>query len=660
MKLIARSLLIALFTWTVCGYCTEILAQTGELAALQKKLSASQPDTNRVKLLNKIGDEYAYNDIKTARRYYHDGYVLSQKLGFVRGIIRYYSSEGELLNLEGKYDQCMALLRQGVALSRARKDPMREGIMYENMGNTFGLMQRLDSATVYYFKSLPIFESFQDSIKLANVYNNLSSVFMQTDKPETALTYIDQAIAISRASEDGFYLSHLVNKEAILWKLRRRTEANQTNQQIITLARKLNDTVALADALQNECQHDLETGHFQTILAHAQALNQLSPGLQSPDRTAQAHYWLSVGYYYQNQFTPALFHIEKALSESRGLGNSQHLQAYYSQYARLWLVDKRDPQQAAHYEQLADSLQDVRLNNTIVKTTRELATKYETEKKETAIQQLSLENQNRKRLVSLLVFSVIVLAGALLFFGLWMRNRARVQQQEKALYEQTLRQLENEKQLLASHALVKGQEDERSRLAKDLHDGLGGILSSVKYSFQAMKQTFVLSEENALAFEKSMNLLDASLAELRRVSHNMMPEALVRLSLEEALRDYIQTLTDNTDLNFTYQTFGLDTVDLDNLYKTTMYRVVQELTTNIVRYAQATEVLIQIMAKVGLVNLTIEDNGKGFDPKQVNKSRSMGIQNLYHRITYLKGTIDLQTEPGKGCSYYIEIPLNHD
>ncbi|WP_157634781.1 tetratricopeptide repeat-containing sensor histidine kinase [Spirosoma panaciterrae] len=660
MKLIARSLLIALFTWTVCGYCTEILAQTGELAALQKKLSASQPDTNRVKLLNKIGDEYAYNDIKTARRYYHDGHVLSQQLGFVRGIIRYYSSEGELLNLEGKYDQCMTLLRQGVALSRARKDPMREGIMYENMGNTFGLMQRLDSATVYYFKSLPIFESFQDSVKLANVYNNLSSVFMQTDKPETALTYIDQAIAISRASEDGFYLSHLVNKEAILWKLRRRTEANQTNQQIITLARKLNDTVALADALQNECQHDLETGHFQTILAHAQALNQLSPGLQSPDRTAWGHYWLSVGYYYQNQFTPALFHIEKALSESRGLGNSQHLQAYYSQYARLLLAAKNDLQQAAHYEQLADSLRDVRLNNTIVKTTRELATKYETEKKETAIQQLSLENQNRKRLVSLLVFSVIVLAGALLFFGLWMRNRARVQQQEKALYEQTLRQLENEKQLLASHALVKGQEDERSRLAKDLHDGLGGILSSVKYSFQAMKQTFVLSEENALAFEKSMNLLDASLAELRRVSHNMMPEALVRLSLEEALRDYIQTLTDNTDLNFTYQTFGLDTVDLDNLYKTTIYRVVQELTTNIVRHAQATEVLIQIMAKAGQINLTIEDNGKGFDPKQVNKSRSMGIQNLYHRITYLKGTIDLQTEPGKGCSYYIEIPLNHD
>ncbi|MBN8820974.1 tetratricopeptide repeat-containing sensor histidine kinase [Spirosoma sp.] len=660
MKLTASRFLIALAVLLILRHDMTCWAQTGNLVALRQKLATSQPDTNRVKLLNKLGDEYAYNDIKTARRYYHDGYLLSQKLGFVRGIIRYYSSEGELLNLEGKYDQCMVLLRQGVALSRARKDPMREGIMYENMGNTFALMQRLDSATVYYFKSMPIFESFQDSVKLANVYNNLSSVFMQTDKPETALTYINKAIAISRAFEDGFYLSHLVNKEAILWKLRRRTEANQTNQQIMTLARKLNDTVAMADALQNECQHDLETGHFQTILPHAQALQQLSPGLQSPDRTAQAHYWLSVGYYYQNQFTPALSHLETALIEGRKSGNIQHLQAYYTHYARLLLADKRDPQRAAHYEQLADSLRDVSLNNSIVKTTRELATKYETEKKEAALQQLSLENQNRKRLVSLLAFSIIVLVGALFFFGLWMQNRARIRKQEKALYEQTLRQLEHEKQLLASHAIVKGQEDERSRLAKDLHDGLGGILSSVKYSFQAMKQTFVLSEENALAFEKSMNLLDASLAELRRVSHNMMPETLVRLSLEDALRDYIQDLTENTGINVTYQTFGLDSVPLDNLYKTTIYRVVQELTTNIVRHANATEVLVQIMAKSQQINLTIEDNGQGFDPRRVNDNRSMGIQNVYHRITYLKGSIDLQTEPGKGCSYYIEIPLTHD
>ncbi|MEZ0541378.1 ATP-binding protein [Fibrella arboris] len=660
MTLTARRLVFTCSILIFGGCCAGVRAQTGDVAALLQKLATSRPDTNRVKLLNKLGDEYAYNDIKTARRYYHDGYVLSQKLGFVRGIVRYYSSEGELLNLEGQYDRCLALLRQGVALSRARKDPLREGIMYENMGNTFGFMQRLDSATIYYFKSLRLFELFQDSVKVANVYNNLSSIFMKTDKPETALTYINQAIAISRAYEDGFYLSHLINKEAILWKLHRRDEANATSRQVVALAKKLNDTVALADALENNCRHDLDMARYQAILPHAQALNQLSPNLQSPDRTARAHYWLSVGYYYQKQFADALMHIDKALADARPSVGNEHLQTYYAHYGRLLLADRRNPQQASRYFQLADSLRELSLNSTIVKTTRELATQYETEKKEAALQQLSLENQARKRQVSLLVFSVVVLAGALLFFALWMRNRAKVRRQEKALHEQTVRQLESEKQLLASHAILKGQEDERSRLAKDLHDGLGGILSSVKYSFQAMKQTFILSEDNALAFERSMTLLDASLAELRRVSHNMMPESLARLSLADALRDYIQTLTENSAIAFTYQTFGLDTVELDNLYKTSIYRVVQELTTNIVRHAQATDVLVQIMAKAGQINLTVEDNGLGFDPNQVNERRSMGIQNVYHRINYLKGTVDLQTEPGKGCSYYIEIPLSHD
>jgi signal transduction histidine kinase len=241
-----------------------------------------------------------------------------------------------------------------------------------------------------------------------------------------------------------------------------------------------------------------------------------------------------------------------------------------------------------------------------------------------------------------------------------MRNRIFIRQQEQVLYEQKLKQLENEKQILASRAVLQGQDEERSRLAKDLHDGLGGILSSVKYSFQTMKTTFILQEEHALAFEKSMNLLDSSLAELRRVSHNMMPESLVKLGLEEALKDYIQTISENSGVVFTYQSFGLDTILLENIYKTTIFRVIQELTTNIIRHAKASEALVQVMAKNNQINITIEDSGVGFEPQKVNKLKSMGIQNLYNRIEYLKGRIDLQTKPNDGCSYYIEIPLSHD
>lgn len=660
MRLIFRVLWLVFVSLSGIVSTAQLMAQTGDPAPLLEQLKSAKPDTNRVKLLNKIGDEYAYNDIKTARKYYLEGYELSQKLEFLRGIVRYFSSEGELLNLEGKYDQTMALLRQGVRLSKEKKDRMREGIMYENMGNTLALMQKLDSAAYFYFKSLTIFEGFQDSVKVANVYNDLSSVFTRTDKQAIALKYINQAIAISQSFEDGFYLSHLINKENILWKLNRRGEAEKVNNQIIALAKKLNDTVALADALQNRCNHDVETQHYKNLLNHATELAKLSPQLQSAEQTTLADYWLSVAHYFNRNFGEALKYIQKAVKREEQTKSIRHLQQYYTHFAKVILAEKRDPILAEKYTELADSLQNISLNNTVIKTTKELETKYKTEKKELALRQLTGENQSRKRLVSLLIFSVIILASALLFFGLWVRNRNRLRRQEQVLHEQKLKQLENEKQLLASRAVLQGQDEERSRLAKDLHDGLGGILSSVKYSFQNMKQAFILQHEHAVAFERSMSLLDESLAELRRVSHNMMPESLVKLGLEEALKDYIQTIEENSGISFTYQSFGLQETDLENIYKITIFRVVQELTTNIMRHSKAKAALVQVMVKEGQINLTVEDNGVGFEPRQVNTGKSMGIQNLYHRITYLKGKVDLQTEPTGGCSYYIEIPLANE
>jgi signal transduction histidine kinase len=382
--------------------------------------------------------------------------------------------------------------------------------------------------------------------------------------------------------------------------------------------------------------------------------------LQSAEQTTLADYWLSVAYYYNRNYGESLRYIRKAVEKEEKVGNINHLQQYYTHFAKVLLVEKQDPGSAEKYNRRADSLRNISLNNSIIKTTKELATKYETEKKELALKQLTIENQSRKRLVSLLIVSIIVLAGALLFFGLWVQNRNRLRRQEQVLHEQKLKQLENEKQLLASRAVLQGQDEERSRLAKDLHDGLGGILSGVKYSFQHMKQSFILPHEHAVAFERSMSLLDESLAELRRVSHNMMPESLAKLGLEEALKNYIQTIDENSEINFTYQSFGLEETALENIYKTTIFRVIQELTTNILRHSKAGNALVQVMTGNNQISIAIEDDGVGFDPRQVNTTKSMGLQNLYHRIEYLKGKVDLQTEPNGGCSYYIEIPLNHD
>jgi signal transduction histidine kinase len=291
------------------------------------------------------------------------------------------------------------------------------------------------------------------------------------------------------------------------------------------------------------------------------------------------------------------------------------------------------------------------------KFTKELDVKYQTEKKEELLQ-LQTATIKQERLLKYILISVVAL---LLLLGFIAQRAYRSKQKllifQKELQQQKIIQLENEKQLAATQAVVQGQEEERSRLAKDLHDGLGGILSSAKYSFNNMKQHFILTEDNAMAFEKSMSMLDASIAELRRVAHNMMPESLMKLSLNEALQDYCQQVSSSGVLDISYQSFGMENLVVDNTIKITVYRIIQELTNNIIKHAAASKSLVQVIAKEGMLNITVEDDGKGFNVNALEDAAGIGYKNTLSRITFLNGRLDVRSKPSEGTSVYIEIPL---
>ena len=133
--------------------------------------------------------------------------------------------------------------------------------------------------------------------------------------------------------------------------------------------------------------------------------------------------------------------------------------------------------------------------------------------------------------------------------------------------------------------MLKGEEQERTRLAKDLHDGLGGMLSGIKYSFQTMKGNLIMTPENKQAFERSMDMLDSSIKEMRRVAHNMMPEALVKFGLDTALSDFCNDINKTGALNVSYQSLGLENEIIEQTTAITIYRIVQELINNTMKHA---------------------------------------------------------------------------
>jgi signal transduction histidine kinase len=202
--------------------------------------------------------------------------------------------------------------------------------------------------------------------------------------------------------------------------------------------------------------------------------------------------------------------------------------------------------------------------------------------------------------------------------------------------------------------MLKGQEEERSRLAKDLHDGLGGLLSGVKFSLSNMKDNLIVTPDNMAVFERSLDMLDTSIKELRRVAHNMMPEMLTKFGLDEALREYSNSVTATKLLNVKYQSFGMHE-RLAKSFEIIIYRIVQELINNVLKHSLSSDVLVQLVKEGHRVNVLVEDNGKGFDTSILETNKGAGWTSIKSRVDYLRGRIDIHSEINKGTSVTMEF-----
>jgi signal transduction histidine kinase len=170
-----------------------------------------------------------------------------------------------------------------------------------------------------------------------------------------------------------------------------------------------------------------------------------------------------------------------------------------------------------------------------------------------------------------------------------------------------------------------------------------------------MKGNLVMTPDNHQAFERSMDMLDSSIKEMRRVAHNMMPEALVKFGLDTALKDFCNDINQSGALQLNYQSIGLESESIDQTTSITIYRIVQELINNILKHAAAKTAIVQLSKTNGTITVTVEDDGKGFDTDILKQVKGMGWTNIQSRIDFLKGTLDVQSQAGKGTSVHIEL-----
>ena len=626
------------------GISSLLHAQTGSEDSLLYNIDKIPDDTDKVKLFYSLGQTYAYSQLDTALFYYRRAYALSRKLHYNWGEVKFYAYASSVLNAKGEFDKSLALNKEGLRKCQSLPYPKLLPNQYINIGNGFQFLDNYDSSIYYYLQAQAVYEQRNDSNGLAFVYGNMAEVYAMQHRKEDALKYARWSIQYWGSSPHNHaYCNFLYNLANDEYDMKLYSDALAHYKEVEKLCRETSDDYLLSLVLNSYFGYYERTGEHRNLYGIADEYLKLVEPMGSDLFLSNAYYMKAAAFFYNKQFGEAEKYVLKAISTP---SNEQVLKHAYSLASDIMLVEHKDIKAYGRYTNLADSIQQVLMDADMLKNAQDLEKRYETQKKE---QQLLLQNKDiiqKKLWILVLVISLVALVLMLFLSVRIYRNRQQLQQQKIA-------KLESEKQLSATQAVLKGQDEERSRLAKDLHDGLGSMLSGVKFSFAHLKQNMVMTAEMHYTFERGLDMLDKSIKELRSVAHNMMPEVLLKLGLDAALED-LCVQARQSGVKVVYQSMGLGYA-LPQETALNVYRVVQELVTNALKHAEATEILVQLSILGNTLSVTVEDNGKGFDV--LHPGVGLGWSSIRNRIMAVQGTLDVKSGLGNGTSVFIQIPI---
>ncbi|WP_425551534.1 tetratricopeptide repeat-containing sensor histidine kinase [Chryseobacterium gleum] len=292
----------------------------------------------------------------------------------------------------------------------------------------------------------------------------------------------------------------------------------------------------------------------------------------------------------------------------------------------------------------------------------------ESEKKEQQLRLAKLETQQKNNDINsykkLLAFKekintyyvfFIIFFIILIFLLLYAyKQRARSIKRRDELHALAMEQEKQNSKISTLTALLQGQEQERGRLARDLHDGLGGLLSGTKHQLSYLNPH--QSENLQEGISKSLEQIDGAVEELRRVAHNLMPDLLMKYGLEVAIEEFASRISNNAlDIHTEFINYSNS---LSQEKQLIIYRIIQELVNNAIKHAETSEIIIQISEEQNQLNVTVEDNGKGFDLAALDVRKTAGFHNIELRVQFLKGTMNITSELNIGTSIEIQIPIH--
>jgi two-component system, NarL family, sensor kinase len=544
------------------------------------------------------------------------------------------------------FDSTVLISEEALKIARKNTDSTSVAELKKHIGVANYFKGKYDVAATNFYESISILEKNKDRKRLAPVYNDLAKLYRKTRDLDKALDNYNKADAIYRQLGDTAGIAMILNESGVVFEYRDDyAQAIKRYTESMKLAEKTGDSLSVSYSLSNiagvyviEKKYDFAEKNL------LRALN-IRRILKDSFAMALTYSDLGVAMNGKGDYKKAIDY----LSESNRIAETlKYPELQSNNYNELSSVAQRqgDFQNAFQYFMKRSSLRDSLYSLEKTKQIEELNTKYDSAKKEQQIsaQKSKLRFQN---------FLFVGIGGLILLLGLLAQSQYKKfkLRQETTFKTQLLIQ-----QQQAMKAVMKAEENERERIAKDLHDGVGQMMSAAKMNLSAFEsESNFNSAAQKKEFEKIIQLVDESCKEVRTVSHIMMPNALLKNNLSAAVKDFVNKLS-NKNLSVHVYTEGLEE-RVDSNVETVFYRVIQECVNNAIKHAGATTLDISLIKDKDGISATVEDNGKGFDTIDKDNFEGIGLKNIITRIEYLKGTVDFDSAPGRGTLVALHVPV---
>ncbi|HTE26461.1 tetratricopeptide repeat-containing sensor histidine kinase [Flavitalea sp.] len=639
-------------------FCTfhSVQAQQHLVDSITKELQGSMTDTNRAVSMMRLAIDYELVDTSKAHKAYREAIKFASQKNLNYNLGRIYQNQAVLLGNGGNNVQSIASLDTAIGFYQKSGNPKAikfEAGAYSDIASRLKTQNEFKQSVLYYLKGIAILEKAGLDAELVNIYCNVSTLFGDIKEYNKQNEYAHKAVSTAKKTgvRNHLFMAYFILANAYIMQ---------------------EDNLSAKTCIDSSSLYFDESAHINSvdiIFAYYLISAQVFKKMNQPDSSflyfqkcldvsnkygysygkAESQLQMGAIAILQKKYKNAETYLLTGIQEAKAINYFGMLDEGYKYLSDIYAATGKY-QQAYEYFQKYKDANDSTVNLDSKKYATELEKKYETEKKDKQIVLQQSQLQKRK------IINYVLIGSASAFLVIALLTYRNYTQKQK-LQQQRINELETQQQLTATEAVLKGEEQERTRLARDLHDGLGGMLSGIKYSFNNMKGNLIMTPENNQAFERSMDMLDSSIKEMRRVAHNMMPEALVKFGLDTALKDFCNEINQSGALEVSYQSIGLENAAIEQTTSITVYRIVQELLNNTMKHAAAKTAIVQVTKSDGQLSVTVEDDGKGFDTSILKRATGIGWSNIQNRVEFLKGNLDVQSSKEKGTSVFIELSI---